>query len=94
MKRYKTRSGVVLTNIAGQDILIASKSVRDVCPYTSQINETAAFCWKAMEDGIDFDSLFAKVSEEYEIDDPAAARADLAELIDQLIKANYLIEES
>lgn len=93
MKRYKTRPGVVLTTISDQYFLVAAKTVRDLCPYSSQINETAAFCWRILEDGADFDTLFACLSEEYEIDDSAAVKADLQELLDQLLKANYLIEE-
>ena len=83
----------MLTTIAGQYLLVAAKEVRTLCPYSSKINETAAFCWRILETGADFDTLFAKLSEEYEIDDPTAARADLAVLLEQMKNANYLIEE-
>ena len=94
MKQLKTRPGVVLTTIAGQYYLVAAKEAREFCPYTSQINETAAFCWRMLENEVDFDSMFSKLLEEYEIDNPDAARIDLEELLAQLQEANYLIEGS
>ncbi len=93
MKRYKARPGVVLTTIAGQYFLVAVKSLRDICPFSAQINETTAFCWRLLEEGVDFDTLLMRLTEEYEIDDPAPARADLTELLEQMKDANYLIEE-
>ncbi len=93
MTRYKTRPGVVLTSIAGQHVLVAAKPARQFCPYTSQINETAAFCWRILEQGADADELLTKLAEEYEIEDRTAAREDLNELLEQLRNANYLIEK-
>ena len=80
MKRYRTRPGVVLTTISGQNVLVSAKSVQGLCPFTAQINETTAFCWR--------------VREEYEIEDAAAVRADLEQLVAQMLESNYLIEES
>ena len=93
MKRYRTRPGVVLTTIAGQNVLVAAKSVREQCPYTAQINETAAFCWQALEHGADLDDLVRKLSEEYQVADAAQMRDDLEQLLAQLSESNYLIEE-
>ncbi|MBR4132047.1 MAG: PqqD family protein [Oscillospiraceae bacterium] len=93
MKRYRTRPGVVLTTIAGQNVLVAAKTVRDQCPYTAQINETAAFCWQVLEQGADLDELVRRLSEEYEGADPEQMRADMEQLLAQLCESNYLIEE-
>ena len=93
MGHYMTRPGVVLTTIGGRNILVAAKEARELCPYTAEINETAAFCWRILEQGTDFETLLTKLSAEYEIDDPAAVRMDLTELLAQLEKANYLISK-
>lgn len=82
-----------MTSIAGQYVLVAVKSLRGICPFSAQINETTAFCWNLLEKGTDFESLQAALSKEYEIDDPEAVRADLKELLEQMKTANYLIEE-
>ena len=93
MKRYKTRAGVVLTTVSGQYVLVAAKEAREFCPFTSQINETAAFCWRVLEEGVDFEGLLARLAEEYEIEDPESVSRDLKELLEQLNNAHYLIEE-
>ena len=94
MKRYRTRPGVVLTTISGQNVLVSAKSVQGLCPFTAQINETTAFCWRVLEEGADVDTLLRRVCEEYEIEDAAAVRADLEQLVAQMLESNYLIEES
>ncbi len=93
MKRYRTRHGVVLTTIDGQYVLVSAKEARSTCPYTTQINETAAFCWRILEQGAGLEELTAKMQEEYEIDDPDTLRSDLSELLAQLEAASYIIED-
>lgn len=93
MKQYRTRPGVVLTEIAGQYMLVAARGARKLCPYSTRINETAAVCWRILEQGADLDALARALSAEYEIDDPAELHADLEQLLAQLLENNYLIEE-
>ena len=85
---------MVLTTISGQNVLVSAKSVQGLCPFTAQINETTAFCWRVLEEGADMDTLLRRVREEYEIEDAAAVRADLEQLVAQMLESNYLIEES
>ena len=92
MKRYNTRPGVVLTTVAGQYVLVAAKQLREICPHVTQINDTAAFCWRILEQGSDLDELMEKVSAEYEVEDPEELRQDLLSLLDQKKKKNYLID--
>ena len=58
----------------------------------TQINDTAAFCWRILEQGSDLDELMEKVSAEYEVEDPEELRQDLLSLLDQLLEKNYLID--
>ena len=57
MMTFKTRPGVVLTEIAGEFILVAAKSLQGVCPYVTQINETSAFLWRQLEQGAGLEKL-------------------------------------
>ena len=93
MKRYRTRPGVVLTNIAGQHVLVAVKSLQDICPFSAQIDEATAFCWRILEQGSSLETLTDAVQKEYSIDNPDELSSDIAELLEQLTHANYLIEE-
>ena len=91
MTIYKTRPGVVLTELGGEYALVAVKSLYKVCPYITQINESSAFLWRQMEQGTDMDRLMAAVSDEYELDDPNAARAEIEAFIRQLKELKYIL---
>lgn len=90
--RYKTRPGVVLTEICGEDYLVTAAALRAECPYFTQVNETTAFLWRVLIHGADLAALEAAVGEEYEIEDPAAARAAIADVIEALLKQHLLVE--
>ena len=92
MKRYKTRPGVVMTTIGGQYILVAAKTAREHCPFKMLINETAAFCWRLLEEGADMDTLAAALAKEYAIEDKSGLQADVQELVEQLEGYGYLID--
>ncbi|MBR6007289.1 MAG: PqqD family protein [Clostridia bacterium] len=89
--RYKTRPGVILTSICGEHILVAAKSVLDLCPFVTEINETSAFLWKALENGADIEQLMDAVQAEYEIDDPDTVRSAINSFIEQMLELNYLV---
>ncbi len=92
MAEYRTRSGVVLTGICEEYLLVAAKSVQDRVPPVTQINESSAFLWRLLEQGADEEALRRAVAEEYEIDDPAAAEGAIRAFLDQMLKLGYLIE--
>lgn len=94
MERFKTRPGVVLTEIAGEYVLVTAKALLDTCPYVAQINESSAFLWKRMEVGASLDELESAVAEEYELEDPTAAREAIRSFVQQMADMNYLIVES
>ena len=93
MTRYKTRPGVVLTSICGEHVLVAAKKIRDLCPYVTELNETSAFLWERLHDGADLDSLMVALGEEYELDDPNAAKAAVEAFLRQMLELNYLLPE-
>ena len=94
MAAYRTRRGVVLTGIFDEYLLVAAKSVQDKVPFVTQINESSAFLWRCLEEGADEEGLRKAVSEEYEIDDPEAAKAAIRAFLDQMLQLGYLFEES
>lgn len=90
MTRYKTRKGVVLTEIAGEYVLVAAKALLDECPYVTQLNESSAFLWRQMVHGATLDELETAIGEEYEIEDPAAASAAIEGFVKQMEEMHYL----
>ena len=93
MERYKTRPGVVLTEIAGEYILVAAKALTGTCPYVSHINESSAFLWQCMKDGASEEDLLSAVMEEYETDEPEETREAISDFLEQMKKTGYLLIE-
>ncbi len=93
MKVFKTRPGVVLTEIAGEYVLVSAKALQGICPYVTQINESSAFLWRRLEHGAGLAQLEAAVAEEYEVEDPASLREAIESFLQQMQGANYLLSE-
>ena len=91
MERFKTRTGVVLTEIAGEYVLVSAKSLSGICPYVTQINETSAFLWKHLICGATADELVAAVSEEYEAADPEEIYSAVADFLSEMKECGYLL---
>ena len=91
MTSYKTRPGVVLTEIAGEYVLVAAKSLLSLCPYVTQINESSAFLWHRLEQGASTAELEACVAEEYEIENVDEAQSAIQAFVQQMKEMNYLV---
>lgn len=90
MTVYKTRRGVVLTEICGEYVLIAAKALLDRCPYLTQINESSAFIWKRMLNGATLEELVIAVEDEYEISDVDETKTAIDNIIKNMMEMNYL----
>ena len=90
---YKTRTGVVLTDIAGEYVLVAAKALLGQCPYVTQLNETSAFLWRLLISGASLEQLEDAVAKEYEIEDPVAAHEAIRGFLQQMNDMNYLVTE-
>lgn len=93
MPIYRTRPGIVLTSICQEYVLVAAKAVRDVVPPFAQLNESSAFLWRLLESGAEESALEKAVMEEYEIEDPAEAKAAIDAFISQMFDSGYLLME-
>lgn len=93
MTRYHTRTGVVLTSICGEYVLVAARALLGTVPRFSQLNESSAFLWRLMESGADEEELKTAVMEEYEIEDPAQVRSAIEAFIGQMLECGYLLME-
>ncbi len=91
--RYKTRSGVVLTQIRGEYLLVSSSTLRELCPFVTTVNETSAFLWKQLQNGATEEELLLAVAEEYEVDDPEVLRGVIRSFLEQMQAMHYLLEE-
>lgn len=88
---YKTRPGVVLTTVCGENLLVAAKAAAAECPYVTQINDTSAFLWERLVGGNDVEGLMAAVAEEYEVAEPDMIRSAIESFIKEMTECGYLL---
>ncbi len=93
MIRYRTRPGVVLTEICGEHILVSARAIVRDCPFVTQINESSAFLWEKLRDGASEDELMTAVEKEFELEDPIALREAIGGFIRELLDLKLLITE-
>jgi hypothetical protein len=86
---YRTRPGIILTEICGEYVLIAARALLDQCHYLTQVNESSAFLWKQLEKGATLDDLMLAVKEEYETDDDTEGL--ISDFIRHMLDMNYLL---
>ena len=90
--RYPIRPGVVLAEVCGEYLLLATMDAASHCPYVYQINETAAFFWRLLERQLPEEDVAAAVAAEY--DAPAeVVRRDLGQFLKDLREKGYLLSE-
>ena len=93
MKKYKARSGLVLTQVCGEHLLVAASALRELCPYVTELNETSAFLWERLKQGATIADLEASVMQEFEVDDASSLRGFIESFLRQMLELNYLIVE-
>ena len=93
MTIYKTRPGVILTEICGEYVLVAAAAIRKLCPYVTVISESSAFLWNRLLPGATLSALEEAVCEAYEIDNPEEARGAIRGFLDQMTELNYVLTE-
>lgn len=87
--KYKTKDGIVLTEIGGKLLLISAEALHASIPYVTEINETTATCWRLLEDGLSESDLIHHFLDEYDVEDELIS-ADIHRLLDTMLKSGYI----
>lgn len=90
--KYQIRPGVVLSEVCGEYLLLATMEASRYCPYVYQINETAAFFCHLLKKPLTVDEIVTIAVEEYEVA-PDILRNDVKQLLRNLLEKGYLLEE-
>ncbi|MBR4659205.1 MAG: PqqD family protein [Clostridia bacterium] len=93
MSKFRTRPGVVLTEICGEHMLVAARELAGDCPFVTTVNEESAFLWEKLKDGADAEQLLKAVQSEFNVDDPEALREAIRAFLKQMSELNLLTEE-
>ena len=84
--RYRTKPGVILTQVCGKYFLIApDKNI--------QISSSAALCWKMLINGSEVEELYEVMEQSYDAD-RNIIRSDVDILIEKLCNNDLLVGES
>ena len=90
-KVFRSSPNYVHRTIAGQHVLISiGEGLADFRGYI-QMNETAAFLWKQLQEGRTEDELFQSLIETYDIDEDTARR-DLDDCLEMLLSRGMITE--
>jgi hypothetical protein len=88
--KYRTRPGIILTEIGGKELLVCAGALRNEMPYVTEINETASECWKLLNEGNDEEEIIDHFQKEYKEADSTMIKADLERLFQELNDKGYI----
>ena len=88
----KAKSEFVLSNVAGEHILIPTGDSNGQLNGTVILSDVAAFIWEKLQNPVSREDLLTAVREEYDVEEAVAAK-DLDKLLEKL-RGFGLIEES
>ena len=86
----KIKEGYILRRVAGSSIIVAVGDEAVNFDGIKTLNETGAFLWKQIEQGMDEENIVKALMDEYEVDEETA-KNDVGEFVKLLIN-NGLIE--
>ena len=88
----KIDKNFVLREIAGEYIIIPTGRTALEFNGLITVNEVGMELWKMLQEDVTFDDLLNGILEEYDIDENAA-REDIQEFLDRLVKGGILTED-
>lgn len=88
----KIDKNFVLREIAGEYIIIPTGRTALEFNGLITVNEVRMELWKMLQEDVTFDDLLNGILEEYDVDENAA-REDIQEFLDRLVKGGILTED-
>lgn len=88
----KTNPDFILRQIAGENILVPCGEAAKRINGLINLNSTAAFIWKNLDEVKDLDELSARVMEEFEVDEETA-KQDVEGLTRELTMIGMVLED-
>lgn len=88
----KIDKNFVLREIAGEYIIIPTGRTALEFNGLITVNEVGMELWKMLQENVTFDDLLNGILEEYDVDENAA-REDIQEFLDRLVKGGILTED-
>ncbi len=90
--KYNIREGILRRELCGETLLIATGDAKDACPFIKQLNDTAAYYWHLLEQGMDSAEMAAGAAKEYQLSEETILPG-LRDFLKDLEEKNYIIAE-
>lgn len=87
---YKIKDGYNLRQIAGTWVAVPTGSRASETSVLVTLSDTAEYLWNLLSEGIEYEEIITKITEDYEINEQTAKK-DLDAFLENL-KANNLLE--
>lgn len=92
MTQYKIQPGIVLVQVCGEQMLVATRAARGKCPYVKQLNATGAYFWTLLEQRLETEEMVQTASVHYQVE-PERIRPGLLQFLENLRQNGYLLAE-
>ena len=91
--KYRIREGILLRKVCDVWLLIAVGDAVNHCKYVCEINESLAYYWQLLEQGLTTDAIVDKAASDYDAP-KSQIEKDVKTLVNQLCNMGYIIEET
>ncbi len=91
MKRYIPRKEMVLLQVSGEWLLVATGSALHSCPYVSRLDPISAEYWRLLSDGVAFEEIVQHCLNKYHVNEKVL-RLALLMLTKKMLDAGMLFE--
>ena len=85
----KIKEGFILSNVAGQNVVVAVGKMAKLFNGCIKLNPTSALLWKKLENGASEEDLVDVLTNEYEVD-LEQAKKDVKEFVEKLQNAGFI----
>lgn len=92
MTDYIVRENIVLKELVGEFVLIPVGEAVEAFPAMKGLNESAAFVWKHLAEGLPTAEILSLVTRQYEVD-PADAEEPLQRILQEMAELGYILEK-
>jgi DNA-binding transcriptional regulator YhcF (GntR family) len=89
----KLNKNYILRSVAGSDVVVAVGEEANKLRGMITLNETAAFIWRCLEEGLNNDDTVERLKQEFTGADDERLRVELSSFIDKLQKLGIVQEE-
>lgn len=86
---YHLCPGVVLASVGDEYLLVATRAARGKVAYAKGVNQTGAYFWTLLEQGLDVETMVRQTASDYKASEEQA-RPILQRFLSTLEEAGYL----